>query len=266
MVSGPGTPLDAPPGPADLRVPAREAPVLARLVADLGLESLPPPARVRAVAGYFRTRFAYTAALGAPRPGAAALEDFLLRSRAGHCEYFATATLLLLRAAGIPARYAVGYAVVEPHPLEGRYVVRARHAHAWALVYRDGGWRDLDTTPPAWVGAEAADAPAWQALYDLSAWVFFAVSRWRWGETEGGGLRLLAWLLLPLGLFLAARLRLRRWGRAAAAPALQRRPPRVPARTPSSTPSSAGSRRGGSRARPPSPSAPGRDGSRPPGA
>ncbi|MBT8330725.1 MAG: transglutaminase-like domain-containing protein, partial [Deltaproteobacteria bacterium] len=39
------------------------------------------------------------------------IENFLTRSRSGHCEYFATATVLLLRQAGIPARYARGYSV-----------------------------------------------------------------------------------------------------------------------------------------------------------
>ena len=48
-----------------------------------------------------------------PDSDVSALDDFLNRSRAGHCEYFATATVLLLRAAGIPARYATGYSVQE---------------------------------------------------------------------------------------------------------------------------------------------------------
>src|SRR5205807_1199702 len=70
-----------------------------------------------------------------------ALEEFLLNSRAGHCEYFATATTLLLRAAGVPARYAVGFSVQEWSRLEQRYIVRARHAHSWTLAYVNGGWR-----------------------------------------------------------------------------------------------------------------------------
>ena len=61
------------------------------------------------------------------------MSRFLLRTRSGHCEYFATATVLLLRQLGIPARYAVGYAV---HEATGRkYVVRQRDAHAWCLVW-----------------------------------------------------------------------------------------------------------------------------------
>ena len=76
-----------------------------------------------------------------------ALSHFLLQSRAGHCEYFATATVLLLRAAGIPARYCRGYAVQEFSKLENRFIVRDRHAHAWTLAYVDGIWTNFDTTP-----------------------------------------------------------------------------------------------------------------------
>ena len=56
------------------------------------------------------------------------LADFLFNSKSGHCEYFATATALLLRTAGIPARYAVGYETQEYSTLEGQYVARSRRA------------------------------------------------------------------------------------------------------------------------------------------
>jgi len=47
----------------------------------------------------------------------------------------------------VPTRYAVGYSVQEWSRLEQRYIVRARHGHSWALVYVNGAWRDVDTTP-----------------------------------------------------------------------------------------------------------------------
>jgi hypothetical protein len=64
---------------------------------------------------------------------------------------------VLLRAAGIPARYATGYSVQEGSEIEQRYVVRASHAHAWVLAWVDGRWREVDTTPAVWA---QADAPA----------------------------------------------------------------------------------------------------------
>jgi hypothetical protein len=107
------------------------------------------------------------------------LAYFLLVTHAGHCEYFATATTLLLRAAGVPARYATGYSVQEWSPLEDRYIVRERHAHAWVRAWVDGRWVDFDTTPPVWFSAEAQNAPHTQPLSDLWSWAMYRYDFWR---------------------------------------------------------------------------------------
>jgi protein-glutamine gamma-glutamyltransferase len=75
----------------------------------------------------------------------------LLGHRSGHCEYFASATSLLLRSAGIPTRYVVGYSVHEYSPSEQQYIVRARNAHAWVTAYVNGSWITVDTTPASQV-------------------------------------------------------------------------------------------------------------------
>jgi len=68
--------------------------------------------------------------------------------------------------------------------LEGAYVVRARHAHAWTRAHVDGRWMDVDTTPPSWFEAEESLAPAWQGLADFLRWAGF---RWsQRGAIEGG--------------------------------------------------------------------------------
>ena len=100
------------------------------------------PIVVKTLRGWFLGRFSYSRYLAGARPGRTALEEFLLTSRAGHCEYFASATVLLLRHAGIPARYTVGYAAHEWSTIEQRWLVRARDAHAWALAWIDGAWVD----------------------------------------------------------------------------------------------------------------------------
>jgi hypothetical protein len=165
---------------------------------------------VTAVRQYFGGAFRYSTDLEAPIGRHTALEDFFLRARAGHCEYFATATVLLLRAGGIPARYAVGYAVFEWSPREGRYLVRARHAHSWAQAWVDGAWRDVDTTPSVWAATEASSAAVWEPLADLASWALFVFSRWRWSEPDTEYLEYLEWLLVPLGGFLVWRLYSRR--------------------------------------------------------
>jgi protein-glutamine gamma-glutamyltransferase len=224
----PTTSLSGAPTEVDLRIARGESALVNRLAAELDLRSRSPRAALAAVQAYFHDRFRYSTYLAGPAWGSAPLEDFLLRSRAGHCEYFATATVLLLRAAGIPARYATGYSVQEWSPREGRYLVRVRHAHSWALVYVDGAWRDFDTTPPEWTSVEASGAPAWQSLADLASWAMFAFARWRWGDRDSGTLRYAGWLLLPLCAGLAWRLYVRRRvarGPAPAGPAVAVRAP-----------------------------------------
>ena len=125
---------------------------------------------------------------------------FLTRSYAGHCEYFATATVLLLRAAGIPARYAVGWSVSERDG--GRYLARARDAHAWTLVWDRQAmrWNDFDTTPASWLAEESRPRSWLAALRDLGdeAWYRFALWRQEGGRWQLAvfiaGMAVLGWI------------------------------------------------------------------------
>jgi protein-glutamine gamma-glutamyltransferase len=84
---------------------------------------------------------------GAPDP----LRDFLERSRAGHCEYFASALALMLRQRDVPARVVNGYRLGAWIAEGGYYLVTQNEAHSW-VEYHDrgaGGWRVADPTPPA---------------------------------------------------------------------------------------------------------------------
>ena len=76
----------------------------------------------------------------------------------------------------MPARYAVGYVVDEHSALEDRFVVRARHAHAWARVHVDGTWQELDTTPSTWLAAESEEASPLQPLLDLARPIALAMA------------------------------------------------------------------------------------------
>jgi hypothetical protein len=127
------------------------------------------------------------------------------RTRAGHCEYFATATVLLLRAAGLPARYATGFALQEYSELESAWVVRQRHAHAWARVHVDGTWMDVDTTPPQWFVVEAGTAPAWVGASDLWSWLRFRAAQ-AWSGSDEYLYPATALIVLPFVLWLAWRL------------------------------------------------------------
>jgi hypothetical protein len=78
------------------------------------------------------------------------VEDFLFEARAGHCEYFATAMVLLLRAQGIPSRLVTGFRQGRWVDLADFEVVRKSDAHAWVEVFdKQTGWNAFDPTPPA---------------------------------------------------------------------------------------------------------------------
>ncbi len=91
------------------------------------------------------------------------VEDFLFNWRRGHCEYFASAMVLMLRAVGIPARLVTGYLGGEYNPFEDYYVARQSNAHAWVEAFLpDGGWTTFDPTPPA--GLPASEKLGWSLL------------------------------------------------------------------------------------------------------
>jgi len=198
--------LDGPPTETDLLVPQREKAALSRIIQELKLTTLPPKKMLKRVNALFRKNFKYSLSLNDEKQAVTPLSDFLARSRSGHCEYFATATTLLLREAGIPARYVVGYSVQELSNDEDLFVVRARHAHAWTQVYLDGTWQNFDTTPPAWASIEKKNASILEPIYDLWSWCAFKFSKWRWRERgKTGGIKYLWVLLIPLVLILARR-------------------------------------------------------------
>lgn len=105
-----------------------------------------------------RADFGYT--LAVPLPGRHAVDEFLFDERQGYCEHFSSAFVVLMRAAGIPARVVTGYAGGYRNPLGDYWVVRRSDAHAWAEVWLPArGWTRVDPT--------AAVAP--ERIYDTLA-------------------------------------------------------------------------------------------------
>jgi protein-glutamine gamma-glutamyltransferase len=62
------------------------------------------------------------------------IEEFLTKTKEGHCERYAAATVLVLRSVGIPANYISGYKGCEAEETPGMYSIRQEHAHAWCEV------------------------------------------------------------------------------------------------------------------------------------
>lgn len=76
-------------------------------------------------------------------------EWFIEKSDTGYCVHFATATSVLLRAAGVASRYVTGYML---DGVQGQKVtVTADLAHAWVEYYEPslGVWIVLESTPAA---------------------------------------------------------------------------------------------------------------------
>jgi protein-glutamine gamma-glutamyltransferase len=98
---------------------------------------------------YLRRNFGYTLNL-AGKPGADPLAQFLFVTKAGHCEYFASAMAVMLRTLGIPSREVNGFLPGEFNDIAGDYIVRASDAHSWVEAYFPGsGWITFDPTPAA---------------------------------------------------------------------------------------------------------------------
>lgn len=111
-------------------------------------------AKARAIEERLRNNYAYSLE---HRVQGEYIEDFLFRSRSGHCEYFATSMAVLLRTLGIPARIVNGFYSTEWNDMASVFTVRQRDAHSWVEVYFDNyGWMTFDPTPPS--GLTRADA------------------------------------------------------------------------------------------------------------
>jgi transglutaminase-like putative cysteine protease len=89
--------------------------------------------------------FFYT--LTPPPLGANPVDEFLLQTREGFCEHYASAFTVLMRAAGIPARVVTGYQGGELNPLGEYYIIYQSNAHAWTEVWLENeGWVRVDPT------------------------------------------------------------------------------------------------------------------------
>ena len=112
---------------------------------------LTPMEIATAIEAYLRDsgEYRYTLDQSIQDPKIDPIEDFLINRKEGHCEYFATALALMLRAEKIPTRLVSGYKGGIAHPEKKDWLeVQQRFAHVWveAWVNKDG-WTTFDATP-----------------------------------------------------------------------------------------------------------------------
>jgi transglutaminase-like putative cysteine protease len=130
-----------------LQLPENISPRIAQLAAEITRDAKSPLDKAFKVETHLRQNFKYTLNL-TWNPGNQPLEEFLFNARTGHCEYFASAMAVLLRAAGVPTRLVNGFLMGEYNPVGDMYIVRQSDAHSWVEVYIPGnGWMEFDPTP-----------------------------------------------------------------------------------------------------------------------
>lgn len=117
-----------------------------RLARHVTFRQHDPYDQALAIEAYLKT-LTYSENVPAPPAGRDGVDYFLFQTRAGYCDYFASAMAVMLRSVGVPARVVSGYATGAVQP-DGSYLVRDASAHSWTEAYFPGyGWIPFDPTP-----------------------------------------------------------------------------------------------------------------------
>jgi transglutaminase-like putative cysteine protease len=167
-----GTYASDTPDSSYLQVFAPLAGFLDTVAMEMGLDTiaeypglLKPVAYSDAIRSYFLNHFAYSLRVDESKVAAAKLGAkadplrIFWATRSGYCEYYATLSVLLLRRAGIQARYVTGFARPEVEPGRPYAIFRRNSSHAWVEMRNMGAWATFDPTPPIFV--VKMERPSW---------------------------------------------------------------------------------------------------------
>jgi len=173
--------FDAPPTAEeqarDLVMPHEIDPRVLAKARELGAGRARPQDKIEAVTLFLEHNNRYSLTVN-PGPGDP-ISNFILGRKAAHCEYFASAAVILLRALGVPTRYVSGYFA---HEADGRgwTLVRQRDAHAWAQSWVRGvGWVTVDATPgDGRPDAQAGPIPLWWRAWEWLQDALGAIRQW----------------------------------------------------------------------------------------
>ena len=129
-----------------LALPEDLPPRVLELARNLTATEPNPYARAHAIEEYLRT-YPYSLDLELPPSRVDVVDYFLFDLRQGFCDYYASAMVVLARAAGLPARLVVGYASGTYDAYTARYQVSEADAHAWPEIFFPGyGWIEFEPT------------------------------------------------------------------------------------------------------------------------
>ena len=131
-----------------------------------------PYDKAAAVQSYLEQKYYYTDKESVTPEGQDVAAYFLLQSKRGACDEFATSMAVLLRIAGVPARVATGFISGDYSQEFQAYVIRAKDAHAWVEVYFPHfGWVPFNPLPQN----ELEEQSLWKLL--KSGQALYAVGR-----------------------------------------------------------------------------------------
>jgi hypothetical protein len=129
-------------------VPLTTQTELGDLAQQLTAGARTPYDKVEAVQSYLEDNYYYTDQEPVTPGDQDAAAFFLLHSKRGACDLFATSLAVLLRLAGVPARVATGFISGDDDPATGTQLIRAKDAHAWVEVYFPRyGWVPFNPAP-----------------------------------------------------------------------------------------------------------------------
>lgn len=103
-----------------------------------------------AIKNYLSKNYPYTLQVSEVPEGKDFVSYFLFEEKKGYCTYFASATTVLCRIAGIPARYVEGFKTPNNINSEGEYTVTNGEAHAWCEILINPSkdiWVVVDPSP-----------------------------------------------------------------------------------------------------------------------
>jgi protein-glutamine gamma-glutamyltransferase len=130
-------------------VPYPVTPALLELAKTMVAGETAPDRQAAAIEKYMSQHFIYVQRPEQIGGRPMTTDEFLLRVRRGHCEYFAAGMVALMSSLNVPARIVGGFYGGRMNPLTGYFIVRREDAHAWVEVWDGTRWTTYDPTPPA---------------------------------------------------------------------------------------------------------------------
>ena len=130
-----------------LEMPTNFSPRIVELARQIAGEEKTPYDKTMAITQYLRRTITYSITVPDPPRNREPLEWFLFDLRAGFCNYYASAEVMMLRSLGVPTRMVVGYAEGTWEPEQASYLVLGKDSHAWPEVYFPNlGWVPFEPT------------------------------------------------------------------------------------------------------------------------